>query len=400
LPSPLALLALFGLVMASAQPASAQDGGSNLRFRAGPVQWAPTLILREAGTDSNVLSAPANQPAQKDRMATFIPQLDAVLKMRFVELTGQGMVGVIYYERTTSQRAVNPSGNWRAEFPIQRIRPAISGRWTRTTDRSGNEIDIRAESVTWTNTASMSLRVMSRLSLLASGDIQKTVYDRSAVFKDQNLATNLDRQTTGVTSAIRVDISPLTQLMIDIRGSRDVFILTPEKQTDNLFASAGLEFSPDAVIKGHATIGYHKMVPRRTGGFPFAGITASVDLGYVFLGRTRIDLRFARDTNYSVLDGEGYYLSTAGGLELMHNLIGPVDLTLRGSREQLDYTRSVGGLVPRLDFANTYGGGLSVRLSPTARLGANYEVSERVSSTGVEGGFKRERLYTTITYGF
>jgi hypothetical protein len=120
----------------------------------------------------------------------------------------------------------------------------------------------------------------------------------------------------------------------------DIFTRRPDKQTDNLRVSAGFEFAPDAIIKGRATVGFHEMVARGSGSFPFAGWIASVDLGYSLLGRTRFDVRFARDATYSVLDGEGYYLSTAGGLEILHNLVGPLDVW-RGSCERLDYASPV-----------------------------------------------------------
>jgi hypothetical protein len=111
----------------------------------------------------------------------------------------------------------------------------------------------------------------------------------------------------------------------------------------------------------------------------FAGWTSLFDLSYTLLGRTRFTGRTSHDTSYSGLDNRPFYVSTVGGLEVTHNLVGPVDVELRGSREKLGYAATT--FQPaRTDHANTVGGGLIVRLSMQSRIGFYYDDNQRRST--------------------
>jgi hypothetical protein len=399
-----AIFLLAAATLLAAAPAFAQAGGgaggTTGRFVIGRLQLTPTLILREAGVDSNVFNSTRAEGEKKDNYATFVPQVDASLSLGVMELTGQGGLSLVYFERYKNQRSVNGSANGRAEFPFQRIRPSIAGSWLRVRERPNNEIDARLLRETVNGSVAMSTRLTSRSGLILGGSREETRYERGVLFRDSNVARALDRQTTEGSAAFRLEVTPLTGLLFDVRGSRDQFLLDPLKQTDNLRASLALDFAADAVIKGRASGGYHKMVARRQGSVPFAGWTSSVELSYAFLGRTRFDVRFTRDAAYSVIEGESYYVTTAGGFEVLHNLIGPLDLSVRGSRDRMDYQFSPGGAAGHVELVSVAGGGASVRVSTKVRFSVNYELSLRESTLGPATEYERRRVYSTATYGF
>jgi hypothetical protein len=131
----------------------------------------------------------------------------------------------------------------------------------------------------------------------------------------------------------------------------------------------------------------------------FAGWTSGVDLSYSLLGRTRFTGRMSRDTSYSALDDRAFYLSLIRGLEVTHNLVGPIDIELRGSREKLDYAATT--FQPaRTDYADTLGGGLIIRISMESRIGFYYDDQQRRSSAGPMWEYGRHHVYTSVTYGF
>jgi hypothetical protein len=219
-----------------------------------------------------------------------------------------------------------------------------------------------------------------------------------------DLASQLNRQATTITAGIRMAVSPLTTFFTDGSVGRDEFALQSSRNTDNLRGSIGFEFAPDAVIRGRALVGYHQMQPQHPSAVPggavaFRGLTSNVDLSYTLLGRTQFSPRFSRDTVYSVSTTQPYYVATGGGLEILQTLVGPLDLILRGSREKLAYPPT-DIAASRTDRVETYGGGLSVRLSMQGRIGFNYDDSKRRSSAGTLFGYARRRIYTTVTYGF
>lgn len=387
-------------VLLLATMASAQTGGGNAtgRFFLGPFRWSPTLMLREAGIDGNVFNVPATQTPSEDRYAIFQPQVDGTLALGLAEVTAQASATVTYFEKYKNERSTGYRGLVRAEFPV-RLRPAVGATYLRSKERSGNELDVRAPFSQSSMTLGVTSRVTNRAALQINGSRTLVEYDKGVAFAGEQISEQLNRETTAVQGTLRIDISGLTFLLIDATGSRDIFVETPNRQTDSFRTSIGLEFAPDAVIRGRASLGYQKQVTRGQGGFPYDGLTAAVDLSYALLDRTRFDGRFARGTNYSVLTGEAYYLSTAYGLEITHNLIGPLDVIARGSRERLDYSLTPGGVGGRVDLSDTFGGGVAVRLTQQVRTSLNYEVSERASSVGIENGFFRRRLFATFSVG-
>ena len=182
--------------------------------------------------------------------------------------------------------------------------------------------------------------------------------------------------------------------------SRDEFVLSPEFNGDNLRLNAGFHFSPDAVIKGRALVGYHKLNPRGAAAAGYDGLMTSVEIGYVLLGRTRFDGRILRDTSYS-LEAQPFYVQTTYGGEVLHNLFGPVDLIGRASRERLDYQSLPDGSAAAYTMdVNRFGGAMAIRAAERVRLTLNYEFTERLGGPVADRNYERERLFTTISYGF
>jgi hypothetical protein len=132
----------------------------------------------------------------------------------------------------------------------------------------------------------------------------------------------------------------------------------------------------------------------------YAGWISQADLSYTLLGRTRFTGRTSHDTSYSGLDNRPYYVSTIGGLEVTHNLVGPIDLELRGSREKLDYSETAAGLPAHTEYAEVLGGGLIIRMSTQTRIGFYYDDQQRRSSESPQFEYSRRHVYTSVTYGF
>jgi hypothetical protein len=168
--------------------------------------------------------------------------------------------------------------------------------------------------------------------------------------------------------------------------------------------NAGVDFAPDAVIRGHAGVGYHLMQPRHAGASnavagSFSGVTSDVNLSYTLLGVTRFTGNVLRDASYSISAIQPSYVSTRASLDIVQAITGPVDLTLRGGREKLAYPATILATA-RNDYADVLGGGLQIRLAPQKTVELLYDTSERRSSGGPQFGYKRRRIYTTITYEF
>ena len=398
----LVALGVAQLMFASAAMAqTAQVQAPTSRFVIGPLGWTPTLTLRDAGVDSNVFNSPSTETPKQDVTGSLAPSVDSVLTLGVMQLATQGRADFVYFERYANERAINGRVAGRMQFPVTRVRPVLTGSWERSKERTGNEIDIRAPRTEMAYSAGIEAQILPASSLTVTGGLSRLQYDEGAKFRGLDLATRLNRQTTTANATIRSTLTPLTKLVIILDGARDEFTTASSHNSDNLRGFAGLEFAPDAVIRGRVGAGYHKMLPRGSDpSLNYAGWTSQADLSYTLLGRTRFTGRTSHDTSYSGLDNRPYYVSTIGGLEITHNLVGPIDLELRGSREKLDYSETAAGLPARTEYADVLGGGLIIRMSMQSRIGFYYDDQQRRSSESPQFDYNRRHVYTSVTYGF
>src|SRR5262245_39616319 len=392
----------FIALLTVASAARAQDPPKEGRFITGPLAWTPTFELRDAGTDSNVFNTPSD--AKEDVTATARSQVDSVLKLGLLRATTVGSLAYNYFQQYTSQRGLNRRVATHVEVPTMRFSPDLTVSWGRAKERSGNEIDIRTPRTDFAYAGGLQARLTSKLSVIATAGQQKSTYDSGFTFHDTEIAQQLNRESTMATVTARVALTPLTSLFIDATAAHDSFPFRPTAATDNGRIDARLEFAPDAVIRGTARVGYRSMQPHygqatQSAAAAFSGITSSIDLGYTLLGVTRFIGHFSRDANYSLYIDQPYYRSTAGGLQILHRLFGPIDLDVRGSLESLDYPQTETEAA-YVDTAETLAGGLSIRVSNEAVLALLYDTSERRSERGRDFEYQRRRVYTTITYGF
>jgi hypothetical protein len=287
---------------------------------------------------------------------------------------------------------------------MTRFQPTAFGSWSRAKDRTSSELDVRAPRTDYGYGAGFSTRVASRISLNAELDRLVTRYDNDQTFRGIDIATRLNHQTTFLTAGARMELTPFTSAGLDASLGSDEFDVKPSLDTENYRVALTFDFAPDAVIRGRASVGYHQMDPQHPNGEPdgavsYSGVTSSIDLGYTLLGRTRFNPKLVRDTSYSVSAISPIFVSTAATMEIVHTLVGPVDLVVRGYREKLAFpATAVGGA--RTDHVTTLGGGISVRLPNQGRLMINYDNAQRDSSEGPGLGYERRHLYTTLTYGF
>lgn len=396
-------IVLFAVLTTSvASVASGQTGANGGRFVTGPLTWTPALQVREAGIDSNVFNTP--EDAKEDISGSFAGQVDSLLKLRVLQLSTRGAAEYVYFERYPTERAVNGGVTSRVLIPWSRFQPNGFVSWTRAKERSSSELDIRAPRTDRGLGAGIITVVGTRFAVNAGIDRLTIEYDRGALFRGVDVATQLNHQTTSITAGLRIALTPLTSIFADAGVARDEFGLKPINDTDNLRANVGFQFAPDAVISGRAMIGYHRMEPRddaRTpgGAVDFRGTTSAVDLSYDLLGRTRFNPRFSRVVNYSVSEASAYFVSTGGGLDILQTLVGPLDLVVRGSRERLVFPETALAAA-RTDRVDMYGGGLSIRMSTQGRIGINYDETKRRSTAGNLLTYSRRHIYTTVTYGF
>jgi len=388
------VVAVFALLALVADAGAQTDG----RFRTGVVTWTPTLTLRDAGIDSNVYDEPIDP--KEDRSAVFSPRIEGVAGLTAADVQFSGNVDFVYFQRYASERSVNHRGSVRVNLRGSRLRPFAAGSFLNSRERVNSEIDVRARRSDREASAGVAVQVTPRGVVEVGGTFNQSTFRQGEVFRGVDLAQRLNRESVAGDLRFLYELTSLTRLVFGATASRDHFTLSPAYDADNLRATAGVEFQPYALLKGRATVGYHQIKPRGDLGFGFDGVSASVELGYVLLQRTRFDVRVARDASYS-FEAQPYFLQTLYGVEILHALFERLDVFASAAWETLDYP----GIPERLLAANTldvtrYGGGIAVRAAERIRVTLNYDIAERTGQLIPDRRYERRRLYTTITYGF
>lgn len=391
--APLLLMALVGAVAPGAAQTPSTEG-----LLLGPVTFKPTIVVRDAGFDSNVFNESGE--AHDDRTATFTGGAEAKLTVGSVEIAGTGGADYLYFQTYTRERALNRSASLRVQPQFTRMRPFVGGAYRRTRDRTSSEIDLRAPRTEKEASAGIEAQLTRRATLEGSVRRGYWKFDEGEIFRGVSLATRLNRRVDAAQVGVRYELSPLTTFTVESGVTRDHFIESPDRDTDTWQTNAGFLFAPDAVIRGRAVVGFRDLRANGSATVPSRGVTAAVDLSYTLLDRTVFSGRLVRETAVS-FETQPYYLSTLGSVDVTHNVIGPLDLVGRIGRERLDYEGVPAfGMLAHLDHVETYGGGVLVRVGPRTRVSANYEEHHRRSETFEDRNYDRRRLYTTMSYGF
>ncbi|HTM04905.1 MAG TPA: outer membrane beta-barrel protein [Vicinamibacterales bacterium] len=378
----------------SALPALAFAQQSSV-FTTRGISWSPTLTLQEFGWDSNIENAPANPVS--DMTATVKPGADASVNLAHAKLSGAALLELVYYDQSTRDRAFNRRLNGRAEFPLNALTPYVAFAQQGAKDRPTPEVDTPQRHSDLDVNAGASVPVSSRVAIQFAGRRQTTTYDKEAIVRGVSAATALDYRQLGATVGVRIALTPLTSLGIDLQRMRATYPLSPLKTDESSASHVSLEFAPDAVIRGHAGIGWHKQTSRDLALLPYNGVVFDVDLGYVLLDVTRITGRYNKDTAVSV--EAPYYVSTAYGLDVSQAFVGPTELIARYTRTNADYpgdlTRAI---TPRLDTLDIYGGGVAILMGKGSRMTVTYEIAKRQSVLELLT-YDRQRLFTSFVLG-
>ena len=197
-------------------------------------------------------------------------------------------------------------------------------------------------------------------------------------------------------TAVRTDpveptfLTRLEQVRFDSATFRD---------NDSWLFMPTLDFSPEALVSGQASIGYRSLAARTTGVPDFRGMVANVGLRYSPLPSTSIGFGGSRDIAYSFENDYPYYLLSGANATISQRIVGAFEVTAQGRLEWLDYRVMEGLSPPRQDTVTIYGGGLGYRFGDLARVGLDVEWAERRSDLP-DRVYQGTRIFSSFRYGF
>ncbi|MGE3343042.1 MAG: outer membrane beta-barrel protein, partial [Vicinamibacterales bacterium] len=345
--------------------------------------------------DSNVFNTTVNP--QRDYTATLTPSADAWFRAGRSLTAIQGRLELVYFQKFASERSVDGTIDARFEVRGNRVTPWIAGGFTSGRQRVGYEIDLRSRRIERNIGFGVEGRISAKTSVVLSASRIDYGYDVDAFFLGSSLRETLDRTSDAASVGYRQALSVYTTAVLEGEARKDRFEFAPQRDTDSVRVSAGLDFDDRALIDGRIRIGYRKF--DGLNGLPrYTGLVAAATSGVTLRGRTRLTLEASRDVNYSYDRVYPYYVQTGATLTVTPRLTNQWDVQARVGGQRLAYRTTSPDAANRVDRYMAVGGGIGYHIGSSMRLGINLDRQRRSSPLQLRD-FRSYRFGAAVTYG-
>jgi len=366
----------------------------------GPVSLYPSVRILEAGRDTNVFNEETNPKA--DDTFTLNARMLAVMRLGASELLLSSGSDYVWFKEYVEERSGNAQYGARLNLLARRLKPYVGAEYLRTRARQNAEIDARARRLDRFAVAGVAYAVSERLSVTASTRLDELTYAEGETFRGVDLHRQLNRRSQQYVGGVRYALTPLTTLVVGAEYGEDRFPSLPTKNGASYGASAGLEFSPEAVIHGNVTGGFEIFRPVDRTLSEYRGAVLAGELEWLLFERTVLGVRANRNIGFSYRVDEPYYLSTGVRLRAEQPLMGPVSVHGGAGWESMSYRWQLGAQTAfddRADTAKSVSGGVGVNLNRGVRISITAERSVRDATRSSVENYRRVRFLSAVTIG-
>lgn len=400
---PAAIILLVGGIMlipvASAR-GQGTDPSENAVFQIGPLAFTPALSIPYLGLDSNVFNQSTNP--RKDFTANIQPSIDAWLRFGRLRLGAKEQLNLLYFNKYVSERAVNSISAFNADLLLLWGTPHASVSFVKTKDRVDARIDTRAVNRSRLATVGIDFRLSGTTNIDLGANFDKVSFEDDATFGGTRLQTALDRNSQNYHAVLRYAVTPPTTITLSVASQEERFRLSPERDSRSLRVVPGISFAADALITGRVEVGWLSFNPTSASLRPFNGVVSTVDVGYVFLGLTRLQLAVNRDLTPSVDSFSAYALQTGITGTVTHRVSERWDVKASATHLKLDFgqVRALSDTTTsfdRADTVDTYAAGLGFYFNQGLRLGLRAESIRRASALPL-GRYDNLLIMSSINY--
>jgi putative beta-barrel porin BBP2 len=375
----------------------------------GPLSLYPSVQITDAGKDTNIFNAAA-QP-KEDYTFTVSSMALAVLRLGANELMFQSGGDYVWFREYRAERFASARYAMRLNLSASRLKPFVGGLHNRTRSRPSLEIDARARRLERAVLGGFAVDLTERMSITASMQLDDSVYELNQRFQGVDLSQALNRTGRSFSAGVRYAITPLTTFVVLGDYTEDDFPESHIRDTRMYSIGPGLEFSPDAAIRGRVSAGFQifqpvdRSLPEKKGG------VVSAALNWSLYKRITMDIQGTRNVNYSYLDTQPYYVLTGGRVSLSRPLFGPLSVQGGGEWDHLSYRWRRGVPLdmlletplettpPRGDTVKILFCGFRINLGRGVVATLTAERTRRRSNEDWRQNFERTRLLSSVTIG-
>ena len=394
----------IAVMLLSATPALGQITAprETAQIQLGPLSLYPSLQIVDAGIDENVFND--GTAPQRDYTLTVASRVLSVLRLGGNELMFQTGNDYVWFREFSSERSSNAQYAMRFNLSASRFKPFIGAERIRTRTRPGPEIDTRARRIDRSLLGGLAFDLSPRTSLTASARFDESNYEDGEAFRGVALDDALNRTGRGADAGVRYTVTPLTTLTVLAGYEEQTFGGNDLRDLRRYTLGPTVEFSPEAAIRGRASVAVEIFEPENAALARRTGLTYQVGLNWSLYGRTAFDLGAGRNISYSYLDTDPYYQLTNVRLQVSQPLAGRLDVYASGNWNQMAYRWRLGGeaaaaRAPRVDRLIGGNAGIGINIGRGFYVRVGLEKTRRRSAEDPLQNYTRTRIVSTVTVG-
>jgi len=369
----------------------------------GPFHIQPSLVIANAGVDSNIFYSPS-EPI-KDYTITAGPAAAVYFPIhrKFV-LSAYGSPQYVWYSKTARERTWNYYLTGAAQLSLRNVFLSAEGVYSDARERWNTEIDIRPRRKEEGIGGSVLFRLAWKTSFALSAKTVRYDYE-SVVFEDFNVRERLNRRESFGNLSFYYNATTQRRLFLDFEYGQYEFEFASQAAIGDGrsgAAYAGLEFGRRGRrVRGRVRVGYKIFDVRAAGGPDYKGLVGDSQLSIRLARPFVVRGSYVRDVRFSLWYNNPYFVESRPG-------VGASIYVFRFLRFDYDYSfgrnryPEIGGGGPdvkRLDDYTVHSAGAYIRLRRAVALGFVASWWERDSNLASEDD-KRTFFGLNLIYDF
>ena len=373
-------------------------------WRFGPFRIQPSLVISNAGVDSNVFYSP-NEPT-KDFTITAGPAgtVYVPIHRKFV-LSAYGSPQYVWYSKTDRERTWNYYFNGAAQLSLKNVFFSLEGNYSDARERWNTEIDIRPRRKEEGYGGSVLVKAAWKTSFSLGYRTVKYDYESVEYAGGFNVRERLNRKESYANFSLFYQASTQRRFFLDFEYGQYEFEFATQAAIGNSrsgAAYAGIEFSRlGRRVRGRIRVGYKKFDVWAVDGPDYQGVVGDSQLWVRLAKPFVIRGSYVRDVRFSLWYDNPYYVESRPGagvsLYLLRFLRLDYDYSL--GRNRYPVVGGGGPDVKRLDDFSIHSAAVYFRIKKTVALGFIASWWARISNLAAEDD-KRTFFGLNLTYDF
>ncbi|HMA54471.1 MAG TPA: hypothetical protein VKT17_08405, partial [Acidobacteriota bacterium] len=269
----------------------------------GPFRIQPSLVISNAGVDSNIFYSPTDPV--RDFTVTAGPAATIYLPVvrRFV-LSVSGSPQYVWYSKTARERTWNSYLTAAAQINLRSVFLSFEGVRSDAREHWNTELDIRPRRTELGFGGSALVKLGWKTSFALAFRTADYNYENIAVDSGFNIRERLNRRERYGTFSLYYQLASLRRFFLDFEYGRYDFEFAAAalKDSQSYAGYAGFEFAQlGSRVRGRVRVGYKKFNLRSPEGGPdFQGLVGDSQLSVRFAKPFAVRASFIRDVRFSL----------------------------------------------------------------------------------------------------